>query len=173
LPSIAFFEGEKPMNGKKSSKISRREFARRAALASAAATIAPGDLLSSQAAKPLPPAQQPPALPKLSPEGQAEVEARVQAILGQYGSRFTDAQKTDLRRLCTLAQPALDRLRAYTIENGDAPALYLKPLVERETKHVMPWAAKPIAPASDTAPGATPAKPAASAAKPAAPAKKD
>ena len=160
------------MNRKKSSKISRREFARRAALASAAATLAPGDLLSSQAAKPLPATQQPPAVPKLSPESQAEVEARIQAILGPYGNRFTDAQKADLRRLCTLAQPPLDRLRAYAIENGDAPALYLKPLVERETKHVMPWAAKPAAPAGTT-PGTTPAKPAAPAAKPAAPAKKD
>lgn len=146
------------MNGKKSSKISRREFARRAALTSAAATLAPGNLLFLQTAKPSPPAQQPPALPKLSPEGQAEVEARVQTILGQYGSRFTDAQKTDLRRLCTLAQPPLDRLRAFAIENGDSPALYLKPLVEREKK-------PPIKPIDG--------KSAAPAAKPAAPAKKN
>ncbi|SRR5712692_8639671 len=146
------------MNGKKNSKITRREFARRAALASAAATLAPGNLLPSQAAKPLPPTQQPPALPKLSPEGQAEVEARVQSILVQYGSRFTDAQKADLRRLCTLAQPPLDRLRAYPIENGDAPALYLKPLVEREKKPpTKPTTAQSVAPA----------------AKPAAPAKKN
>ncbi len=136
------------MNGKKSSSISRREFARRAALTSAAATLAPGNLLSSQSAKPLPPTQQPPALPKLSPEGQAEVEARVQTILGQYGNRFTDAQKADLRRLCTLAQPPLDRLRAYAIENGDGPALYLKPLVERDKKPpTKSNAARPAAPA--------------------------
>lgn len=143
------------MNGKKSSKISRREFARRAALTSAAATLAPGDLLSSQTAKPVPPTQQPPAVPKLSPEGQAEVEARVQTILGQYGSRFTDAQKADLRRLCTLAQPPLDRLRAYAIENGDSPALYLKPLVDRDKKlptkitdaKSAPPVAKPFVPA--------------------------
>ena len=50
----------------------------------------------------------------------------------QYGSRFSDAQKADLRRLCALAQPPLDRLRAYALENGDSSALYLKPLVERE-----------------------------------------
>lgn len=69
---------------------------------------------------------------KLSPESRAEVEARIQTILNQYGSRFSDAQKADLRRLCVLAQPPLDRLRAYALENGDGPALYLKPLVERE-----------------------------------------
>jgi hypothetical protein len=69
---------------------------------------------------------------KLSPESRAEVEARIQTILNQYGSRFSDAQKADLHRLCALAQPPLDRLRAYALENGDGPALYLKPLVERE-----------------------------------------
>ena len=72
--------------------------------------------------------------PSLSPESQAEAVARYQAILAVYGSRFSDTQKSDLRRLCFAAQPSLDRLRAYTIENGDGPALYLKPLVEREKK---------------------------------------
>jgi hypothetical protein len=78
--------------------------------------------------------QQPPNPSKLSPESQTEVESRVQAILSEYGSRFSDAQKTDLRRLCKEAQPVLDRLRAYPTENGDGPALYLRPLMEREKK---------------------------------------
>ena len=151
------------MNEKKSGGISRREFARRAALASAVASIAPAvagasvatEALASAAASAAPdfpnlsganlpiatsavasaaaaPAQQPANLPKLSPESQAEVEARVQSILTQYGSRFSEEQKADLRRLCHLAQPPLDRLRAYSVENGVNPALYLKPLVERE-----------------------------------------
>ncbi len=71
-------------------------------------------------------------MPKLSPEGHAEVEARIQSIFSQYGTRFADAQKADIRRLCNLAQPPLDRLRAYALENGDGSALYLKPLLERE-----------------------------------------
>jgi hypothetical protein len=133
--------------------ISRREFARRAALASAVATLAPSGAMTtpeapldkhaivaaadlrgrlSDPSSKLPPEQQPADLPKLSPESHAEVEARVQTILSQYGGRFNDAQKADLRRLCHLAQPPLDRLRAYALENGDGPALYLKPLVERE-----------------------------------------
>jgi hypothetical protein len=137
----------------KTAGISRREFARRAALASAVAAVAPsaistpaapinehlnvaapdfgGRLLEPSSKVPFP-EQQPADLPKLSPESHAEVEARIQTILGQYGSRFNDAQKADLRRLCNLAQPPLDRLRAYALENGDGPALYLKPLVERE-----------------------------------------
>ena len=112
------------------SRISRREFARRAAIASAAASIAPATALATPAVPALPP--QASDLPKLSPEGHAEVEARIQSIFSQYGSRLSDAQKADLRRLCNLAQPPLDRLRAYALANGDGPALYLKPLVERE-----------------------------------------
>lgn len=120
--------------------ISRREFARRAALASAVASMAPTAALanpSSPLAAPVagkitPSAQQPVNLPKLSPESQAEVDTRIEAILVQYGKRFSDDQKADLHRLCAVAQPPLDRLRAYNLENGDAPALYLKPLVERE-----------------------------------------
>lgn len=121
----------------KTGQITRREFARRAAIASAVASVAPASALTTPAAAaiasaPPAPPQQPADLSKLSPESRAEVEARIQAILNQYGSRFSDAQTADLRRLCALAQPPLDRLRAYALENGDASALYLKPLVERE-----------------------------------------
>lgn len=140
------------MNGKKNKRISRREFAKRAALASAVASVAPAvagasattDAQASGAAPDAKtvhatgifataaPAQQPANTPKLSPESQAEAEARYQSILNQYGKRLSEEQKTDLRRLCYVAQPPLDRLRAYNLANGDAAALYLKPLVERE-----------------------------------------
>ena len=162
------------MAEKSGSAISRREFARRAAIASAVATIAPAGAVgaagqSSEAAKQTPTAapagasvpvqeQLPPNMPRLSPEGQAEAEARFQAILGQYGGRFSDEQKADLRRLCIVAQPPLDRLRAYKVENGGGSALYLNPLSEPEKKPKPPAAAqhagsqpgnaKPTAPAS-------------------------
>ena len=130
--------------------ISRREFAKRAAIASAVAAVAPASTLpaasvpswDANASTSIPPAtksnaaksepQQRPNTPKLSPESQAEAEARYQAILSQYGKRFTEEQKNDLGRLCYVGQQPLDRLRAYNLANGDAPALYLKPLVERE-----------------------------------------
>jgi len=121
---------------------SRREFARRAALLSLAAPIAAP--LAAAAPSPTaavsPPAddQQLPKLPsgfpKLSDQSRAEVEARYDSIVRQYSGRFNDQQKAELRRLSFLAQPALDNLRAYTIHNSDSPALYLKPLVEREKK---------------------------------------
>ena len=122
------------MGNKTDSTISRREFARRAAMVSAAASLTPANLLGTEtpASPPLP--QQAPAAAKLSPESQTEVESRIRSILGQYGSRLSETQKADIRRLATEAQPPLDRLRAYGVENGDGPALYLKPLVEREKK---------------------------------------
>jgi hypothetical protein len=90
--------------------------------------------VSADALPAAPQPQQPPTSANVSPESQAEIESRIQAILGEYGGRFSDAQKTDLHRLCKEAQPVLDRLRAYPVENGDGPALYLRPLMEREKK---------------------------------------
>jgi hypothetical protein len=164
------------MNEKPGTAMSRREFARRAAIASAfgsaVASVGPaavvgGELASAAASTPrsaqtppsaptAAPAQtQPPAnIPKLSPESQAEAEARLQAILAQYGARFTEEQKADLRRLCAVAQPPLDRLRAYPVQNADGTALYLRPLFEREKKPKLPAASKPArveAPAAGTA----------------------
>jgi hypothetical protein len=119
------------MDGKSGSSISRREFARRAAIVSAVSMV-PASALPAETSSTAPRLTQAPATPALSPAGQAESEARYQAILAVYGSRFSDTQKTDLRKLCFSAQEPLDHLRSYPIENGDAPALYLKPLVERE-----------------------------------------
>ena len=132
------------MGNKSDSGISRREFARRAAFVSAAASLAPANLLTSDSnAAPLA-AQQPENTPKLSPESQAEVESRVQAIFAQYGKRLSDAQKADIRRLSAEAQPPLERLRTFPTDNGDGPGLYLKPLVEREKKPTpMPATPKP------------------------------
>ena len=134
------------MSAKNGSAISRREFARRAAFVSAAASLSPAELLtrdSAVASTPAPAMQTPtPSGPKLSPESQAEMESRLQAVFVKYGSRLSDAQKSDLRRIAAEGQAALDRLRAYPTENGDGPALYLKPLMEREKKPAMPATAK-------------------------------
>ncbi|HKV23967.1 MAG TPA: hypothetical protein VJN93_05190 [Candidatus Acidoferrum sp.] len=119
------------MKGKSGTSISRREFARRAALVSAASLVPP---VAPALTRELAPShsQLPSDTPALSPESQAEAEARYQTILSTYAGRFSDEQKSELRRLTSLAQPSLDHLRAYSIHNGDNPALYLKPLIERE-----------------------------------------
>ncbi len=132
------------MGTKNGSAISRREFARRAAFVSAAASLSPAELLTAKSALLEPPALQTTAASKLSPESQAEVESRLQAVFALYGSRLNDAQKADLRRIATESQEGLDRLRAYPTDNGDGPALYLKPLLEHEKKpSPKPAAGKP------------------------------
>src|SRR6266404_2267485 len=124
---------------------SRREFTRRAALGAATAAVLPLREIVPAATASEPPSayataqtspQNPPTAPKLSPQSQAEADFRFQAILNQYPDRFSEAQKTDLRRLCVALQPPLDHIRAYPISNGNLPALYLKPLVDRGKKPV-------------------------------------
>lgn len=121
------------MNQPEKGGISRRQFARRAAVLSATATLAPA---ASIFAAPAPtPSQEPPAPhPNLSAESQAEADARLQQILAQYGARFTDDDKKLLAKLNATTQESLDHVRAFPLTNGDSPALYLKPLVEREKK---------------------------------------
>jgi hypothetical protein len=177
-PDPARPQDEAPADAKPRSSISRREFARRAALASAVASIAPAAAVAaplgashSITQDPPPPAlpaasaqSAMPNAPKLSVESQSEADARFQAILVLYGSRFSAEQKNDLHRLCAVVQPSLDHIRAFKIENGDGPALYLKPQYEREKKPKPPV----VAPAkSPTGQSASPAKsaPAASAPK--------
>jgi len=139
-----FWSGGFSMGSKNGSAISRREFARRAALVSAAASLSPANLLAAEPAVAPEPALQTPSGAKLSPESQTEMESRLQAVFAKYGSRLKDAQKADLRRLAADGQASLDRLRAYAIDNSDGPALYLKPLMEREKKpSLMPAARKP------------------------------
>ena len=124
------------MSIKNRSAISRRDFARRAALVSAAASLSPAELLaapSAAIAKETPLAQTP-AATKLSPASQAEVDSRLQAVFTQYGKRLGDEQKADLQRLAAEGQAGLDRLRTFATDNSDRPALYLKPLMERERK---------------------------------------
>jgi len=138
------------MGSENRSAISRREFARRAAMVSAAASLSPTELLRARAASPAAPPSQTAATPNLSPESQIEAQSRIEAILAQYGSRLSDAQKADLTRLSNAAQPMLDRLRAYPAGNSDGTGLYLKPLIEREKK--------PAPSSTTTKPAAAPKK---------------
>ena len=131
------------MNEPGKGSISRRQFARRAALLSASASIVPAAAVFGESLQAPPAPQTAPAHPHLSAESQAEAEARYQQILSQYGSRFSAEEKASLREMNLVAQESLEKVRAFSLENGDAPALYLKPLVEREKKPVQPPAASP------------------------------
>jgi len=131
------------MNEPRKGGISRRQFARRAALLSAGASMVPAATVFGEGLQAPPAPQTAPAHPNLSAESQAEAEARYQQILSQYGSRFSAEEKASLREMNLVTQESLDKVRAFSLQNGDAPALYLKPLVEREKKPVQPPAAAP------------------------------
>jgi hypothetical protein len=110
------------------SLLSRRDFARTAALAAASAAIAPIRL----PAAPIEPGRrsddptQTPPQTSLSPADQAEVDARVAEILRKRGDRLSPDQKTEIRRLTTELQKSIVRLRAYPLGNSSQPATVLK-----------------------------------------------
>jgi hypothetical protein len=133
------------MKENKDHKLSRREFAHRAAVLSATASIVPAGIM-------LPPDVFPNAstsaqsadLSKVSAEGQSEADARLQVVLSRYGSRLSEEEKQRTKTLCYSLQTALEPVRAYPLKNAEVPALFLKPLIDRDVKP------KPT-------PGATPA----------------
>jgi hypothetical protein len=118
--------------GKTETEVSRRDFARRTALAAASVACLPSEIL----ARPLmatPVATAPLAAPsstqqqsKLSPESQAEVEGKIQAILRTRGERLSDAQKAEIRRLVTEGQAPLEKMREFPLDNGDQPGNVLR-----------------------------------------------
>ncbi len=112
--------------------LSRRAFAQRAALLSAGAGLAPASRILPTIASAEGSVQSPATLPKLTAEGQSEAEARYQLALSRYGSRLNEEQKKTVKLMCCMAQPGLERLRSFSLKNGDVPDLFLKPLVERE-----------------------------------------
>jgi hypothetical protein len=126
------------------SAITRREFAKRAALAGAAATLTPCQVLPQTPA----PASPPSVSPELPPASKSESDLRVQTILALHASRFSEPQIADLRKISASTQSSLDRLRAYKVENANESALFLKPLIEREKKPVVSASIPRSAPAS-------------------------
>ena len=107
-------------------EISRREFGRRAAMGAATAALAPGAVMAVESTN-VEPWIAPAAAgavqdTKLSPESQAEADEKIAAIMRKYGSRFTEAQKADIRRLVVEGQKPLEAMRAFALDNADQPA---------------------------------------------------
>lgn len=110
--------------GKPARPISRREFARRGALAAASAACLPVVLLPEASAQVA--SGTPAETPALSTTGQAEVDAKVAAILRQYGQLLSDAEKLDVRRLVTEGQKPLETMRAFPLDDSNQPGNVLK-----------------------------------------------
>ena len=106
--------------------VSRREFARRAALVTAAAASAlavPGRVPGQTASPAVSGAPVDPGLPL---DVAAEVDEKYSAVLRQYGSKFSAEQKQELRNLIVGQVKGLQKLRAYALDNADAPATVLR-----------------------------------------------
>lgn len=105
-------------------KVSRRDFARRAALAAATAAIAPRDLVAQeQKTEPKRPPKE--ETPKLSPGLHAEAEARIESLMRQYGDRLSDQQKSEVRKNITEGMEGVAKLRVFPLDNADEPATVL------------------------------------------------
>jgi hypothetical protein len=117
---------------------------------SATASLVPAGvvLASPMPAEVAGPEQLPDNYPKLSPGGQAEAEARYQVVLSRHGAQLTDEQKKNVRMLCFSLQPNIEKVRAFSLTNGDVPALFLKPIVEREKSSSPKPGTTPTTPAS-------------------------
>jgi len=130
------------------SGITRREFARQAALVTATATagLGPTTPLLGAASAAQESTSQLAKTSSLAPQSQAEIDGKIQAILGRYGNGLSGAQKADVQRLVREMQQPLEKLRSYSLANSDMPATVLKPNVEREkprTAAPSPGPAKP------------------------------
>ncbi len=115
---------------KRDDGLSRREFAKAAALTTAAVALVPAKLIGQQK-KAAPtteakPPEKPPQAPQLSAASQAEADLAYETIMRKYGSRFSEEQKKDIKRLVISQQAVLDKLRAFAVTNGDQPATVLK-----------------------------------------------
>ena len=104
-------------------RITRRRFTLGTAVA-AAAVLLPGEPSSGQSAATS--QSQADAMAKLSPGARAEVETKVSEIFRKYGSRLSDQQKADIRKVMAETQDGLEKMRSFALSNSDQPATVFK-----------------------------------------------
>lgn len=97
-----------------SGRITRRNFTLSAAAAATAALLPAGEA-SAQSPESA-------AMAKLSPTARAEVEAKINEIFRKYGSRLSEEQKKDIRKVMAETQDGLEKMRSFVLTNGDQPA---------------------------------------------------
>jgi hypothetical protein len=119
-------------SGRGSSRVSRREFTRRAALASAAVVVpahrAAVHAAASQAAGAVagaPAAQDDPALARLSAASRTRFEAMWQNVLRRHGDRLSDDQKARMRKIIAGNVRMLAAIDRVPLKNADPPATTL------------------------------------------------
>ena len=70
--------------------------------------------------------------PALAPADQSEVDAKFASVVRKYGDRLTDDQKTRIRGVLGRHQRMLARIRAFPLDNSDAPATTLRLISGKE-----------------------------------------
>jgi hypothetical protein len=105
--------------------VTRRSFTLGAA-AAATATLLPGHDTRAQS--------QSADMAKLSPGARAEVEAKMSEILRKYGSRLSEEQKAEIRKVMEETQDGLEKMRTFALTNGDQPATALRFYARKEDK---------------------------------------
>jgi hypothetical protein len=118
------------MTDEANSRISRREFGRRAALGGAAALVPAGLAKTVQekpASAPEKSAQASAAdEDDLSAAARAEIEARYQNVIRKWGDRLDDEQKRRVRQILIENQRMLEPIRAFPLGNSDPPGPVLR-----------------------------------------------
>lgn len=109
-------------------RISRRRFGRHAALA-AALSLSPAQLLAALRHS----HRQSREGVALTPEQTQDLDAKLANIIRKYGSRLSDEQRQHLRRILSYNERMLASVRAFPLQNGDAPASVLKISFAAET----------------------------------------
>jgi hypothetical protein len=107
-------------------KLTRRDFARSAAIAAATAAMAPGIDAGTRLGARVGLAGASTGGDDAASARQAEIDARVADVFRRYGDRLSAEQKSEVRRLAGELQKGLDKLRAYPLGNGDQPATVLR-----------------------------------------------
>ena len=116
----------------KSARISRREFGLDAAVVAALSlSVSPTALLAERRDRDnisptIAAGEQETGAPKLTAEQSRDVEAKLANITRKYGERLSDEQRKHLRRILAYNETMLAPIRAYALQNGDAPVTVLK-----------------------------------------------
>jgi hypothetical protein len=116
----------------KSARISRREFGLDAAVVAALSlSVSPTALLAERRDRDnisptIAAGEQETGAPKLTAEQSRDVEAKLANIIRKYGERLSDEQRKHLRRILAYNETMLAPIRAYALQNGDAPVTVLK-----------------------------------------------
>ncbi|HEY6347769.1 MAG TPA: hypothetical protein VI636_00015 [Candidatus Angelobacter sp.] len=104
---------------KETAAISRRKFAVGAAVA-ATAVLLPGREAWADDLEPI--QSQSDSVAKLSPGARAELESKLKELFRKYGTRLSEEQKADMRKVMAETQEGLEKMRSFALTNGDQPA---------------------------------------------------